>query len=267
MLLRLIALSSLAFSSALSAADVPKQPTGKWVAEYNEDECLLSRSFGSDANILILSFRGFPMDDYIRVIVFKSGTAGDTNTDAGARLGFGGEPIKTMFSAFDLAGKPVRRIEMSVKRSDLMAATESGVVSVDVPGEVKGSFAVPELGSALDVLTDCSLKLGAAWGIPTEQQKRMKAPAKLNGLPFTPDDFPESALKQDMGGRTEVRMTIDEQGQPIDCIPLKSTPNAVFARTSCNVLRKRAHFKPAIDVDGHPMKSLYVETVTFLIGG
>lgn len=267
MLWHLVALSSVAFASTVSAAAPPKQPTGKWVAEYEQDECLLSRPYGSNSEPPILTFRQLPMAGAVEIIVFAPGAQGQTEIGEKGHVAFGGEPIPRTFSAFGLAGKPLRRIETSVVHAQLRTAVQSGVVSIDVPGEIDGSFAVPELGAALDVLADCALKLGAAWGIPIEQQKRMKTEPKLLNLPLDTFDFPTSALKDDMGGRTEVRMTVDERGRPLDCIPLKSTPNQVFARTSCNALIRRAHFKPAQDVDGKPMKSIFVVRVNFLIAG
>jgi hypothetical protein len=265
-LLRLIALSSLAFSSALSAADIPKQPTGKWVAEYGEDECLLSRPYGTDENLLMLTFRELPMDESARVIVFTSEGHNEPYMGEKGHLTLGSERMAKSFNSFRLAGKAIRRIETTVKRSGLMAAVPSGTVSVDIPGEMKETFVVPGFQSALDVLGDCALKLGAAWGIPIEQQKRMKTAAKLSGSPFTAFDFPDSALKKELNGRTQVRLTVDENGRPLDCFPLKSTPDPVFARTSCNVLMKRAHFQPATDIDGKPMKSIYIQSVYFLAG-
>jgi hypothetical protein len=263
---RFFALSSLAFSSALSAADVPRQPTGKWVAEYGEDECLLSRSYGTDANTLILTFRQLPMDEAARVIVFTSEAHSEPEMGTKGHLTFGSNRIARSFNAFRLVGKPIRRIETIVKRSDLVAAVPSETVSIEVPGEVKETLAVPGLGPALDVLADCALKLGAAWGVPVEQQRRMKTPAKLIGVPFTSFDFPDAAIRKEMNGRTEIRLTVDDHGQPLDCFPLKSTPDPVFARTSCNVMLKRAHFHPASDIDGKPIKSIYVQSVYFLTG-
>jgi TonB family protein len=262
-----MALSALAFSSIVSAADAPKAPTGKWVAEYAEDECLLSRPYGTDSDPLILTFRQLPMQNFVRIILFKSGVQGRTQMGEKGKVAFGGEPTSGTFSAFDLAGKPLRRIETNISRTRLMPALQSGVVSIDVPGEVQGDFSVPELASALDILSDCALKLGAAWGVPIEQQERMKTPPKLLKMAFDAFDYPSSALKDDMSGRTEVRLTVDTRGRPVDCIPLKSTPNQAFARASCNALYRRAHFKPALDLDGKPMKSIYVQTVNFMIAG
>jgi hypothetical protein len=261
-----LAASFLVLSSAVCAAEAPRQPTGKWVAEYAEDECLLSRPYGSEANELILTFRQMPTDQGVRIMVFKSGAKGQTAVGKG-HVAFGGEQIGAIYNAFDLAAKPVRRIQVNVMRRHLSAAVQSGIVSVDFPDEIQESFAVPDLGPALDVLADCALKLGAAWGIPIEQQQRMKTAAKLIGMPFSASDFPLAALKKDLNGRTEVRITVDRRGRAAACVPLKSTPDPVFARTSCAVLMKRAHFKPAIDVDGRAMTSFYVQSVVFTIAG
>lgn len=267
MFLSLVALSALPFSSPVAEAEVPKQPTGKWVAEYADDECLLSRPYGADTDPLILTFRQLPMQNYVRIIVFKRGVQGQTQMGEKGKVAFGGDPISGTFSAFDLAGKLLRRIETNIARARILPALTSNVVSIDVPGEVQADFSVPELASAFDVLSDCALKLGAAWGIPIDQQKRMMTPPKLLKMPYGAFDYPSSALKDDMSGRTEVRLTVDDRGRPVDCIPLKSTPNQAFAKASCKAFYRRAHFQPALDVDGRPMKSISAHTVNFMIAG
>lgn len=206
------------------------------------------------------------MEESVRVIVFTSRGSGEPGMGEKGHITLGTERIAKSFNSFRLVGKPIRRIETIVKRSDLAGAVPSEIVSVDVPGEVKETFAVPGIQSALDVLGDCTLKLGAAWGIPIEQQRRMKTVAKISRPPFTSFDFPDVALKKDMNGRTQVRVTVGDNGRPLDCFPLKSTPDPVFARTSCNVLMKRARFQPAVDIDGKPMKSIYIQSVYFLTG-
>lgn len=262
---RAIAFLAAVAMVAAPAQAAPRQPTGKWVLDYAQDECLLAREYGTADNTLILTFRKFPMDEDIGIFVFKSGTKGDIGGGQ-AQISFGGaNTVAPYFGAYDLMGKPVRRIETSVREDQFAEALRTEAISIRAPGEVTETFSVPKIASALGMLNECALNLGQAWGIPIEQQKSMRKSAKAIGKALTSADYPDQALKDDLNGRAQVRLMVDDAGRVTDCVALKSNPNKVFAETTCRVLRKRARFVPALDVHGKQMKSVVVYIVNFRI--
>lgn len=82
-----------------AAAEV-RQPTGKWVVEFAENECLLSRAYGTDSKPLYLGFIQAPMSAGIQLLVLKPSK--DARLGHGeARVSFGGRaPVEAGYGAF-----------------------------------------------------------------------------------------------------------------------------------------------------------------------
>jgi TonB family protein len=265
--LRLVALSSLAFSSTLSAADVPKEPTGKWIADFAANKCLLSRSYGTDEKPFVLTFEQAPMDDGISIHVFKNGNRQDLRYGQ-AKVRFGSGPtVDAKFGAYSTANK-LRRMDIAILDDSYKQATGNETISISANGEFDESFTLPGFGKALDVLHSCVVDLGEHWGLSAEQQNRIAKPAKPNQplySYFSGDDYPSAAIKKDASGRTDVRVSVDETGKPTDCIVLRQSGNESLDKVTCGVLLRRARFQPAVDIDGRPVKSIIVSGVTWLL--
>ena len=259
---------ALLLSGAARADTAPRQPTSKWLVEFADNECLLSRSYGSDSNPLILTLEQTPMEQGIALYILKPSNRQDINNGR-AQVSFGAESTDAKFGAHLLAERPLRRILVAVPDASYKAAAKSEVISVSVPGEAKESFSVPGLGAALEVMDQCVVDLGKHWGISAEEQRRVAKPAKPLkplGRYFSALDYPTKALKDDAMGRTNVRIAVDETGRPTDCIVMKPSGNKALDSETCRILIQKARFEPAIDVDGRPMKSVVVTAVNWLIG-
>ena len=252
------------------AAAEPLQPAGKWLVEYGQDECLLNRGYGTDTKPLILIIRKLPMETDFSINVLKPIERDDLN-DGKANVSFGGgQAIKAKFSAYNLASKKLRYVTLGTEDGASFAGSimEGATLSIDAPGEVKETFSIPGFDGALHALDDCAHDLGRVWGIPIEQQLRLKKSAKaLRHDYLQSDDYPTKELNKDESGRSQVRLTVDENGKPLDCVPLKSVRSPAFAQTACRLLLSRARFDPAIDVDGKPMRSIYVYTINWIVAG
>jgi TonB family protein len=256
----------LAMSSAAAAAADPKQPTGKWVAEFAEHECILSRAYGTPKDVLILAFQKLPMQAGIELNVLKTGKRTDS-AHGRARVGFlRGTSVDVAFGAYRV-GPNIRKISVGLADESYRSVAESGVVSLSIPRELEEGFTVPGFGAALNILDRCVVNLGEAWGISKDQQTRVGRPAKLiepESL-FDSNDYPDGALKEDASGRTIVRYVVDEAGRSSDCVVLKTSGNKFLDLATCSKLLKRARFEPALDVQGRPMRSISVTAVNWLI--
>ena len=71
---------------------------------------------------------------------------------------------------------------------------------------------------------------------------------------FTSSDIPPSEL--DRSRTTSYDLTIDENGKPIGCVTTNPSGSEIFDTTICNILMKRAHYKPAKDGSGNAMASI-----------
>ena len=256
----------LALSSAAAAAAEPKQPTGKWIAEFGDHQCILSRAYGGPKDVLILAFQKLPMQAGIELNVLKT----DKRTDSArgwARIGFPkGTSVDVAFGAYRVAPN-IRKISVRLEDESYRSVAESGVVSLSIPRELEEGFTVPGFGAALNILDQCVVNLGEVWGISKDQQTRVGRLAKLieQESLFNSSDYPLGALKEDASGRTIVRHVVDEAGRPSDCVLLKSSGNKFLDLASCSKLLKRARFEPALDVQGRPMRSVSVTAVNWLL--
>ena len=101
---------------------------------------------------------------------------------------------------------------------------------------------------------------------PPQPVKRDSARAKgsLVGL-FSSEDYPVSALSANQQGTTAVRLTIGADGRVAGCDITSSSGSSSLDSATCNILRRRARFSPAMDSDGHPTTDTYSQRITWRV--
>ena len=252
----------------VAAPAAPLPPTGPWVVDYSNDQCFLDRNYGTADKPLILAIRRVPMDPDVYVGVY-SRDGKSTSTIGDAKVAFdGAAPVAAAYRAYSVPGKDVRNFTSYVPDGAALiaAAPRSDSISVRAPGEVQETFLVPNLAQGLGALDACVLDLGRTWGMPAEQQKRVKVVARpLRQDYLRPDDYASEEINRNANSRPQVRLWVDENGKPMDCVPLKSTASTPFATTTCQLLLQRASFSPALDSNGKPVKSIIVYTIDWFV--
>ena len=79
----------------------------------------------------------------------------------------------------------------------------------------------------------------------------MSARANL-GSYFSMDDYPAAALRANDQGTTGFRLTISPSGRVADCVITMSSGSAALDEATCRILRSRARYTPARDLNGNP---------------
>lgn len=103
------------------------------------------------------------------------------------------------------------------------------------------------------------LQAAAAVGIGTP-------PALLTpAYGITPDDYPKAALALEQQGRVVARLLIDEKGTIAACTIISSSGSDALDAGTCEALRRRTRFSPALDASGHPKAVHYVAPVNWAI--
>jgi protein TonB len=67
---------------------------------------------------------------------------------------------------------------------------------------------------------------------------------------YTFEDYPLDAIKNDQQGFVTVSFTIGIDGRMTDCRVIRSSGFRILDRIPCNILTRRARFKPAVDAQG-----------------
>jgi len=70
---------------------------------------------------------------------------------------------------------------------------------------------------------------------------------------FSPDDYPMSAQGSGVRGVIAVTLGISPDGRVASCTIRRSSRLAVLDVSTCNILRRRARYTPAMDSNGNPV--------------
>lgn len=122
------------------------------------------------------------------------------------------------------------------------------------------------LDKPLAAMRQCTDELLDHWGIDVAKHATLSRPVVPKGNPgrwVLPGDYPPG--KAWMGQRAIVmfRLDVDANGSVSGCHIQNSIGDKVFDEAVCDALKRRARFEPALDSDGRPIPSYWLNTVNF----
>jgi len=114
------------------------------------------------------------------------------------------------------------------------------------------------------------LMLGAVLMATTPQSAEAAGakPATPVGSPgdwITSGDYPSPALRYELEGVAEFRLTIAPTGSPTDCTITGSSGSDVLDDATCAKVMARARFRPALDSRGQPVSGSYSNKVRWVL--
>lgn len=292
-LLAAAALALLGAAAPVEAIDPPLvlQPSSPWVVNYAVDSCRLIRTFGEGDQRVRLEFRTFAPEKWFWLLV--SGEPVGSGSSAIARLRYRFDPDSRDIAGYALRGKldektyavmfqtsfetrDAREAESKAYRRD-REAYESRRGEFDLEREAKvdaleiGLTArrriVLKLGTMrppMDAARACLDDLLESWGVDAKIQKSLTRPAVPIVSPenwLKSSDFPQKMFADGLNDSVNFRLTVDPTGMPTDCSVLTMESKPAFIKATCDTLMKRARFKPALNSQGKPVASIYVNTV------
>ena len=146
------------------------------------------------------------------------------------------------------------------KADTLQVSTRKGSVSMQVKGSAK----------AMAALQQCiDMKL-AEWGVDSKIYDALrKPPTPREGAEgyITGDDYPQSALDRNEQGSVVARVIVDEVGNVASCDVAVSSHSRILDATTCQLIKSRAKFDPAIGSDGKPTQAIIMRQLNWQIFG
>jgi TonB family protein len=220
------------------------QPTAKWVMEYNQGDCTLSRRFGEAGRAVTFGLR--PSAD------MQSGELVMLRPDAvpgGVRRGRGRVTLLPERVSFPLdwasgslaAGKG-RGTRLSVEPAfwGKLPAAETIVVEFGEAAPVQ--LAVGKMTGALQAAKACGDDLLRGFGAdPNAMVQPVNGPTWHL---FSTDDYPLEAIRNQQGGRVTFLATVTPAGRPLSCTVLASSRFELLDRQTCAIVMQRARFAP-----------------------
>jgi len=77
-------------------------------------------------------------------------------------------------------------------------------------------------------------------------------------------DIPESAWEAGVEGRVSVRYFVNVDGSVSDCRVTRSSGYALLDTTTCRLIEQRFRYRPSLDENGTPIRSIIVENHTWV---
>jgi TonB family protein len=268
---KLVACWALLSSVAAPAASepTPLKPTSKWMVDYAENLCVLSRSFGSKEQPVILGFKPSPMAESIRLLLIVDSAQSVPSSGTGSvQSGNEGEPTGTYFASRYDADKSRRLIFMDVNRADLKGVEQSELLKISAGKKFDLSFALGAAAAAFRSLNACEMDLLKSWGMSEAALASIVEPPKAekNLAAYVSDsDYPSGAIASGQQGTSGFRLLIDVNGSVRECNIVEPSGSPLLDQVSCQVMLKRARYRPARDREGRPVASLTFARITWRI--
>jgi hypothetical protein len=251
---------AIVFSSPTIGAAL--QPTGKWIINYAEAQCVASRPFGNSGNPLYLLIKPSPTSEVVQISLVKNGGQFD-GVQRAATVRFGDFP-ENQVNVLEYGTSQKKSIQL-LNLSPEMATQLSQAQRIMWRSRDKlVELETGPLDEVMKVMAACRDDLRKYWHIGPENQGAVKVPAKV-AQPlvnyFNSDDYPMQAMVAGEGGTSSIVLLIDEKGAIQDCMVDSTSGIATLDAMTCIVLTKRAKFEPATGQDGKPVKDAYMQRV------
>ncbi|HET7708524.1 MAG TPA: energy transducer TonB [Sphingomicrobium sp.] len=251
---------------SLTAA-APRVSTHKWVVNFADAQCLAERDYGTADAPLRLVLKQPPLGDVIQLaVVQKKGAGAPVQYDG--RVKFDDRPpLKLSVLKFEPKAAKVKTYLFNIPIKDFEHARVANIVSVSAPG-MREEFKLSNVSSVMKIMDECVADLRNLFNIDPAGQRAMagiKPPdGTLAGM-FSPNDYPDDAIRRSQSGTVEVMILVDEKGSVADCAIVGSSASAALDGQTCAVMRARAKFRPAQGTDGRPTRGAFRQRITWRV--
>jgi len=275
------------FSPAAAARDPSSlEPAGKWHVDWTPTTCRLARGFGDPKAPDILAIERFGPTDRFQLIVL-SRQVRSYQQDATLQLRFGDGPLaatraipgdgKTMASIFIPSASLARPGGGEKPQSDfewdeeirVTPEREAAVTTLELRWRGRSLvFRTGPLDKAFAALRACTNDLVKTWGLDPVQQATLSKWPKPVTRPsgwVGSLDYPQGMLSAGKQAIVNFRLMVDTEGKPTACEVQRSYADKLFDQITCSTLMRRARFEPALDAQGTPVPSFYLNTVTWIM--
>lgn len=252
--------------------------TGKWVVNYDRDACHLLAQFGTGKDVLAMRLTRYEPGDAFDFDLYGGRVAANdivskakvdfglrgTHVEADAINGKSGDLPVMLFGAMRLDGwESAKPEEIGPSLSPQQEAAVSGV-TVKVRGKKPFRLEFGSLARPMAQLRTCQSDLLKSWGYDPAVQTTLAKPARPANSPadwLKSGDYPAGARMMGQNGVIQFRLDVDAQGKVAGCHVLARTSPDLFADVTCRSVTRRAKLDPALDADGKPVRSFYVQKV------
>ncbi|MFC0203678.1 energy transducer TonB [Novosphingobium soli] len=258
--------------------------TSPWKVDSTGNACHLQRGFGTVEDPLLVQFEQLAPGDTFNFTTAGRSFSGITEaTKVTLTTGPDGLPISTRVTLGDMQAGNGQKLttlffmgttlnghgDGSSSPARVTPEREAKVTSLIVSwGGKSVQIGTGPLGKAFAALDGCTEGLVRSWGFDPAQQASLSRWPK----PLTDPDtwlprgsYPSDLAREGEQSLVDVRLMIDPAGAVSDCVVVNGFNEARFAKVTCDKIRERAKFEPALDAAGNPVASYAVRRVKWVV--
>ncbi|TCM18595.1 TonB-like protein [Novosphingobium sp. PhB165] len=263
--------TAMAMNASPASAAEPQifTPTSGWAIDYAAKSCVLARTFSRGTEIIGFRFE-VVSPDTLGTLTLIGNPFGSISYGSNFQFRVGSDQPSPAQSGWLLihvpsgGGKAIPGVLIRYAKlgdQDRLSNGASTQTSTLVTFQWDQQTLEAEVGrmdTVLEALTKCTDDLVRKWGYDPAVQHALSQKPRINGNPRDWIRYPETARNVSNQTKLKVRVDIDEAGEPIKCEPLDADEVPDLATSTCTQLLKNAHFHPALDKDGNPVRSYFV---------
>ena len=274
----------LLFASSVQAQDKPEftlEPSGDWKLVRYGDRCSLVRSFGEGESATALRIEQGTAKPYYTVSIAGRPVRHPYGSVMSIQFGpdelpsergyvinetRNGDPAIVMYGVL-LAPVTAEQAEKGTAGM-IGPEREAAIDRLVLSRAVIDPFAL-SLGTMtepLQRLSTCALAVADKLYSASRSSGGKSRPAEPQNNPggwIRSADYPRDLVRKGMEGTVAFRLTVDKQGVATNCHIEATNRPQMFDDTVCLALLRRAKFHPAMDAEGKPQASYYVNRVHF----
>src|SRR5687767_15100017 len=147
------------------AAAAPRQPSGRWVVEFNDAQCIASRNYGTPDSPLRLVLKSPAAGDIVQLAVIRPAARSDTaQLDSEVAIDQGA-PVRTKAFAYTAARQKRRAYLINLPTAEFGAARTAKSISIRASDELDEQFAISAIGPLLQVMDEYVADLRKVWNV------------------------------------------------------------------------------------------------------
>lgn len=269
-ILAALALLGAQADKAPDPVPVPLEPSAKWIAEFQDSFCGISRAFGQQGKDPIFGVKSvLPQDSMIDVMLITyDSDARPSETLSVADAAAPGKSVSGEVHPVVAKGQGWTVRMLPVDRDALMEIADGRPLRINY-GRGRSVLIHPvNMTGAVKMLGTCEVDLAKYWKLDPEIARRVATPAHARDPSswITVADYPGYALSNDHQGTVLMTWDIDVSGHVSNCRILSSSGHKELDDAACSAIMRRGRYdKPALDKDGNPIASYATRRVIWRV--
>jgi TonB family protein len=235
------------------------EPSAGWVVDYRTDQCLATRQFGTADKPVTFGIRPAPNGESYLLFLAQKHLGPKAAAQQQATVNFGRGAIKSWFLEYQDKPSDPDVYQFRISAAEMEEAKSAPSVKLSPSQAPDVELQLRSMPALMTSLQACTEDLKRYWNMDGEKDGRITRSAKgdVRNL-FSADDYPAEAFLRSQGGKSQFLLLIDETGKVAGCDVIVASGVPALDAMGCQVIRRRATFKPALGADGKPARSTAV---------